>query len=251
MNQGVGKALKAEPEYAVISDMTTTAPELPEDIHALKAMLAGLAEKAARAEALEATNAALAAENARLKVVNETAEERIERLNVMIKMLTRAQYGKRSERLDEDQYQLAFEAIETGLGAVRAELGKARSRTGTPVRERKALPAHLERVEVVIEPEDAPGCEGLEKILIGEDVSERLDVTPARFRVIVTRRPKYAYKGRDGVIQAPAPARIIEAGIPTEALLAQIAVCKYADGLPLYRQQAIYARDKVELSRGV
>jgi transposase len=80
-------------------------------------------------------------------------------------------------------------------------------------------------------------CEGLERILIGERVCERLDVTPAKFRVIVTRRPKYAYKGWDGVIQAAAPARIIESGIATEALLAQIAVSKYADGLPLYRQE--------------
>ena len=97
----------------------------------------------------------------------------------------------------------------------------------------------------MIEPDDPPGCEGLERVRIGEDVSERLDVTPAQFRVIVTRRPKYVYKGRDGVIQAAAPPRIIESGIPTEALLAQIAVAKYADGLPLYRQEAIYARDKV------
>lgn len=86
-------------------------------------------------------------------------------------------------------------------------------------------------------------------MLIGEDVSERLDVMPAKFRVIVTRRPKYAFKNEDGVIQAPAPAHIIEGGIPTEALLAQIAVSKYADGLPLYRQEAMYARDKVELDR--
>ena len=101
------------------------------------------------------------------------------------------------------------------------------------------------------EPEVPPGCEDLEKVLIGEDVSERLDVTAAKFRVIVTRRPKYAYRGRDGVIQAPAPPHIIESGIPTEALLAQIAVAKYADGLPLYRQEAIYARDKTELSRSL
>ena len=67
----------------------------------------------------------------------------------------------------------------------------------------------------------------------------------------MTRRPKYAYRGRDGVIQAPAPPHIIESGIPTEALLAQIAVAKYADGLPLYRQEAIYARDKTELSRSL
>jgi len=49
--------------------------------------------------------------------------------------------------------------------------------------------------------------------VIGEDVSERLDVTPAKFRVIVTRRPKYAYRDRDGVIQAPAPSHLIESGL--------------------------------------
>jgi transposase len=74
---------------------------------------------------------------------------------------------------------------------------------------------------------------------------------PAKFRGIVTRRPKYAYRNRDGVIQASAPPHIIESGIPTEALLAQIAVSKYADGLPLYRQQTIYARDQVELDRSL
>ncbi|ESX19221.1 hypothetical protein X765_32150 [Mesorhizobium sp. LSHC440B00] len=106
-------------------------------------------------------------------------------------------------------------------------------------------------MEQVIQPEVPERCEGLGRLLIGEDVSERLDVTPARFRVIVTRRPKYAYRNRDGGFQAPAPAHIVESGIPTERLLAQIAVSKYADGLPLYRQEAIYARDKVELSRSL
>lgn len=118
-----------------------------------------------------------------------------------------------------------------------------------PPRPRKGFAPHLERVEVVIEPDELPEHVGKQKVLIGEDVSERLDVVPAKFRVIVTRRPKYAFKNEDGVIQAVAPAHIIEAGIPTEALLAQIAVSKYADGLPLYRQEAIYARDKVELDR--
>src|SRR5262249_49107240 len=85
----------------------------------------------------------------------------------------------------------------------------------------------------------------------GHDVSRRLDVTPAKFRVIVTRRPKYVYRNRDGVLQAPAPVPLIESGLPTEALLAQIAVAKYADGLPLYRQEAIYARDDVDLDRSL
>ncbi len=86
-------------------------------------------------------------------------------------------------------------------------------------------------------------------MLIGEDVTERLDVMLAKFRVVVTRRPKYAFRNEDGGIQPAAAAHIIESGIPTEALLTQIAVSKYADGLPLYRQEAIYACDKVELNR--
>ncbi|MBB4232939.1 transposase [Rhizobium mongolense] len=84
---------------------------------------------------------------------------------------------------------------------------------------------------MILEPEDLPEHAG-KLVLIGEGVSERLDVVPAKFRVIVTRRPKCAFKNEDGVVQAPAPAHIIEGGIPTEALLAQIAVSKYANGLP-------------------
>ncbi len=113
------------------------------------------------------------------------------------------------------------------------------------------LAAHLERIEEVIEPEIPADCAGLQKVLIGEDRSERLDVVPPKFRVIVTRRPKYASRGRDGVAQALAPAHIIESGLPTERLLAYIAVSKYADGLPLYRQEAIYLRDGVEVSRSL
>jgi transposase len=159
----------------------------------------------------------------------------------------------RSDRPSDEQIAFVFDEIATGVAAVEAELAKAAGtdRTKRAPRPRKALGAHLERVEIVIEPEVPPGCEGLEKVLIGEDVSERLDVTPAKFRVIVTRRPKYAYRDRDSVVQAPAPSHLIESGLATEALLAQIAVAKYADGLPLYRQEAIYARDGVDLDRSL
>jgi len=225
--------------------------QLPDDVDALKAMVLAMAEKAARADALE-TDVAV------LKATNATANERIARLTSILRMFERARYGKRSEQLrvtplDDEQYALVFEEIETGLADIQAGLEKARGASGAKRarRPRKGFAPHLERIEQVIEPEDPPGREGQEKVLIGEDVSERLDVTPAKFRVIVTRRPKYAWRGEDGVFQAPAPAHIIEAGIPTEALLAQIAVSKYADGLPLYRQQAIYARDKVELDRSL
>ncbi len=86
--------------------------------------------------------------------------------------------------------------------------------------------------------------------MIGEDVSERLDVTPARFKVIVTRRPKCACRSCEGeVAQAPAQERLIEGGVPTEALVAHVVVSKYTDHLPLYRQAQIYARQGVDLDR--
>jgi transposase len=84
---------------------------------------------------------------------------------------------------------------------------------------------------------------------IGEDVSERLDIVPAQFRVLVVRRPKYACRTCENVVQAPAPARLIEGGLPTEATVAQVLVSKYADHLPLYRQAQIYARQGLNLDR--
>ena len=230
--------------------MSSVSADLPDDVDALKAMITALRQE----------NAVADATIVELKTVNAQADERIERLTSIIKMLERARYGKRSEklgtdRLNDEQQAFIFDEIQTGLAAIQAESERATAKADPttkpvrPARPRKGFAAHLERVEVVIEPDEPAGCEGLEKVRIGEDVSERLDVTRAKFRVIVTRRPKYAYRGRDGVVQAPAPRHLIEAGIPTEALLAQIAVAKYADGLPLYRQEAIYARDQVELSR--
>ncbi len=244
--------------------MNPALKELPDDIDALKAMVVAMAEKAARAEALETDVSSLTAANADLAALNAAADERIARLTSIIKMFERARYGKSSEKrkiesFDDDQYALVFEEVETGLSAIRSELEKARGTkpASRPARPRKGFAPHLERIEVVIEPEDRPDMEGVERVRIGEDVSERLDVTPAQFRVIVTRRPKYAYRSADHqgeggeIIQAPAPNRIIEGGIPTEALLAQVAVSKYADGLPLYRQEAIYARSGVELDRSL
>jgi transposase len=221
---------------------------LPDDLDLLKSMVRAMAQKAA----------VLEEENAALKARSSDADARIQRLLQILKAYDRARFGRRSEKLgasrppvDEDAQQaFVFEEIETGIAALKARVGKGRvSDQKRPPRPRKALPPHLERVEVVIEPEELPEHAGKQKVLIGEDVSERLDVIPAKFRVIVTRRPKYAFKGGDGVIQALAPAHIIESGLPTEALLAQIAVSKYADGLPLYRQEGIYARDQVEIDR--
>lgn len=86
--------------------------------------------------------------------------------------------------------------------------------------------------------------------MIGEDTSERLDIIPAQFRVIVTRRPKYACGScESGVVQAPAVSHLIESSLPTEATVASVIVAKFADHLPLYRQAQICARQGVDLDR--
>ena len=230
--------------------MSSSEFPLPDDMDQLKSMVRAMAAQASRAEALEREIETLRARNA-------DADERIKRLMQILKAYDRAQFGRRSEKLgfattgDEDAQQaFLFEEIETGISALRAQVGKGQaSQEKRAPRPRKGFPPHLERVEVVIEPDDLPENAGKQKVLIGEDVAERLDVIPAKFRVIITRRPKYAFKGWDGIIQALAPNHIIESGLPSEALLAQIAVSKYADGLPLYRQEGIYARDGVDLDR--
>ncbi|QND61650.1 IS66 family transposase (plasmid) [Mesorhizobium huakuii] len=237
--------------------MTSSASALPDDAGTLKAMLISLTSQKAELEAetadLEAEKAELRAAVVRLATANERAEARIAALHVIIKQLERARFGRSSEKLDAEQQAFAFDEVETGLGAIEAELEavKPAGDRHRPPRPRKAFPAHLQRVEIVVEPETiACGCGNCQPVKIGEDVSERLDVTPAKFRVIVTRRPKYGCaQCKEGVSQAPAADHLVEAGVPSEALLAHVAVSKYADGLPLYRQEGIYARDGVEISR--
>jgi transposase len=140
-----------------------------------KSMVPALAENAARADT----------EIAQLKTLDARADARVARLTSIVKMLERARYGKRSEKLaldplNEEQQAFVFDEIERGLGAIQAELGKAGAKVAGPCapRPHNGFAARLERVKVVIEPEDPPGCKGVEKVCIGEDVSERLDVTP-------------------------------------------------------------------------
>src|SRR3546814_7693847 len=92
------------------------------------------------------------------------------------------------------------------------------------------------------------GCGEMAKI--GEDASERLDIIPAQFRVLVTRRPRYACRRCSGaVVQARAPEHVVPGGLPTEALIAQVVVSKFGDHLPFYRQADIYRRQGIALDR--
>src|SRR5436190_7755041 len=179
-----------------------------------------------------------------------------ERLRQIIKELQRHRFGRRAETLPEDQMLLGLEDVEQAEADFAAETDDAsalerQARAHKRRINRGALPAHLPRVEIVVDIDDktCPCCQG-ELHRIGEDRSERLDIVPARFRVLLTRRPKYACRTcEDGVVQAPAPARLIEGGLPTEATVAQVLVSKYADHLPLYRQAQIYARQGIDLDR--
>ena len=182
--------------------------------------------------------------------------EELERLTAIIRELQRHRFGRRAERLDPEQLALALEDVEQTLAAgdAAAENDSTARKQVTPRRRqinRGALPPHLPREETIIDVADKTcACCGGLKHRIGEDVSERLDVIPAQFKVIVTRRPKYACQACAGeVVQAPAPERLIESGIPTEALVAHVLIAKYADHTPLYRQAQIYARQGITLDR--
>ncbi len=211
--------------------------DLPEGIEALRAFALEQSRKLAE-----------------VTLAKGEADAEVERLQSIIDAFMRHRFGRRSEQLDPDQLELGLEDIETALGQARAARDAATGQERT-ARARNAnrgsLPAHLERIEQVVDVEDksCPCCGGALHA-IGEDVSERLDVVPTTFRVLVSRRPRYGCRSCEGaVVQAPAPARIVEGGIPTEALIAQVLVAKYADHLPLYRQAQIYARQGIKLDR--
>lgn len=191
-----------------------------------------------------------------LKAMLLAERARNERLVQIIKEMQRHRFGRRAETLPEDQMLLALEDVEqTQAGAAAEEESKSAVARSEAARRRRrnrgALPAHLPRIEAIVDIDDkaCPCCKGLLH-RIGEDVSERLDIVPAQFRVLVTRRPKYACRAcEEGVVQAPAPMRLIEGGLPTEATIAHVLVSKYADHLPLYRQAQIYARQGINLDR--
>jgi transposase len=233
--------------------------ELPDDVEELKTLTLATSARAdrceAEAEAARSDVLRLKAEVNDLAQTNAMAKAEIARLTSILKTLRRGRFGKRSEKLGADeaeQQSFAFEEVETGLEAIAARLeGKAKGQARKTYGDKPRFPSHLERVEEIVEPEVPPAFEGMERVRIGQDESVRLDVIRARFRLIVTIRPKYAFEEPGAILQAPAPEHIVEAGLPTEALLAQVAVSKYADGLPLYRQEAIYARDGVELGRSL
>src|SRR5688572_28127165 len=198
--------------------------------------LARLIEMEAFVERQTSALNALEAERDHFKGAFEEADAERQRLELVIRQLLRAQFGRKSERLDPEQVQLTLENLEQEIAAAKAPRQNAedsdanrRPRRAPARRNLGHLPAHLERYEVVIEPEDrnCPCCGGaLHPIDVEE--TERLDAVPLRLRVRVTRRPIYGCRScAEAVVQALAPDSAIPGGLPTEGLLAQVAVAKY------------------------
>jgi transposase len=235
--------------------MTGVTDILTDNVDALRTLLA--AAVAERDTAVTERDAAVA-ERDQLKSRNE-------RLEAILAEMQRARFGRKSEKITDDQLALVLEDLETCFAKAEAEAeaetGKPANTAKDPNKRRRRRCIDLSRLPVVekeIMPESTECAHGHGPMhVIGWDVSDRLDVVPAKLRVIRTRRAKLCCRscekhGADevaGVIQAPAPARLIPGGLPTEALVAQVVVSKYADHLPLYRQAQIMARQGVEIER--
>ena len=224
-------------------------------------------------KAFEAQQFELAVERAARQHHQADAEEKgalvitlsalVEKLQTQVADYKRTKFGPKSEKLTPDQMELALEDQEMAIAQTQAEIEhvqaelakKSSDKSKAPPKPRKprSLPEGLPRLERVIEPESIVcpcGCGDMVKI--GEDRSERLDVIPVQYQVIVTVRPKYACpKGRAGVVQAKAPAHLLENSWPTDALLAHITVAKFCDFNPLNRQSVAMARNGAPIDRAV
>jgi transposase len=210
----------------------------------------------------EALQALLQAEHAERVATEQrllTREREVEHLKLLIARLQRMQFGRKSEKLAQQIEQLELRLEE--LQVDRLDPGeKLTPTTGpsllinsdtAPVRPgRRPLPEHLPRQTQRHEPKESacPDCGGVLRKL-GEDVSEMLEYVPASFVVIRHVRPKLSCSHCERIVQAVAPSRPIERGVPGPGLLAHVLTSKYADHLPLYRQSEIYARQGVNLER--
>jgi transposase len=169
-------------------------------------------------------------------------------------LLKRMKFAAQSERFSPEQKSLLEDEIEADLAAVASEID-ALAQAQTPATaenkhaKRLPLPAHLPRREIRHEPASTTCSCGCQMKRIGEDVAEKLDYVPGVFSVERHIRGKWACARCETIQQAPVEAHVIDKGIPTTGLLAQVLVAKYADHLPLYRQEAIFGRAGLAIPR--
>ena len=177
----------------------------------------------------------------------------IEKLTHENAVLKRLKFAAQSERFNAEQRSLLEETLDADLQAVSEEIERL-APVATAPREREQprrqpLPASLPRREVRHEPESTTCVCGCQMKRIGEDVAEKLDYQPGVFTVERHVRGKWACAQCEKLVQAPVAPHIIDKGIPTAGLLAQVLVAKYADHLPLYRQETIFGRAGFEIPR--
>ncbi|AEA65919.1 IS66 family transposase [Burkholderia gladioli] len=204
-------------------------------------------------EQIRALNAKLMVEIAEKERELQYRQTRIDQLTHELSIIKRQQFGKRSEQLNKEQLSLLEESVDGDLAAIGLELQELKSdqqaRVPRQQPKRMPLPPELPRIDIRHEP-DSPGCTcGCERVRIGEDISEKLDYTPGVFTVERHIRGKWVCEACDTLVQAPVPPHVIDKGIPTAGLLAQVLVAKYSDHLPLYRQERIFARAGLAIPR--
>jgi transposase len=216
--------------------MSLTAQDLPNNIDELKEIV-----------------------SSKSKVI-QLCQRKIDALEEKNRYLRSKLFGRKSEKhIEEDDKQLKlFDEVEEIVEQESEEEkivipSHTRKKTG-----RKPLPPELPRVDVIhdlTEEEKMCGC-GCKMDKIGDEVSEKLDIIPAKIRVIRNIRLKYACKECEGIESdgetvktAPVPAQILPKSIATSGLLAHIVISKFADALPLYRQEKMFSRIGVEISR--
>jgi transposase len=181
-------------------------------------------------------------------------QAKIDQLTHEMAVLKRWKFGRSREQLDAGQVSLLDETIDADIAAIEQELQDLAA-PAAPAKEprqqpkRAALPPELPRVELHHEPDSTTCACGCQLKRIGEDVSEKLDYTPGVLTVQRHVRGKWACSQCQTLTQAPVPAQIIDKGLPTSGLLAQVLVAKYSDHLPLYRQETIFGRSGYAIAR--
>ena len=183
---------------------------------------------------------------------------KIQALTHELAHIRRLRYGVKSEALSPLQRDVFEEDFNTDLAAIEAaieqfqdeETGGTAVKPKRPRAGRQPLPDHLPRIEHRHEPESCTcGQCGRELVKIGEDITEQLDVEPAKFFVHRHIRPQYACRNCVSINAAPIPPAVIDGGMAAVGLLVWVIIAKYLDHLPLYRLEQIAARDKVILAR--
>lgn len=177
-----------------------------------------------------------------------------DKLTHELALLKRHHFAKRSEALSVYQTSLLDEHIDGDIGAIEEELTRAGEKIAGPAKQkcqpkRTPLPPELPRAVIEHEPDNTTCACGCALKRIGEDISEKLDYQPGSFTVEQHVRGKWVCDHCETLIQAPVPAQVIDKGLPSSGLLAHVLVAKYADHLPLYRQEKIFDRAGLAIAR--